>query len=151
MKNNIKCIISILIIGCIIFFTNRFFFQVCVVHGESMYPTLKNGNIILIKKFDLKIEYRDIVVIKKDDKIIIKRVVGLPRDSIKIDKYLYINGQKMDNMYIENAGEIKNEIQLKDKEYFVLGDNTGNSIDSRFNEIGIINENEIIGKSIIKK
>ena len=116
-----------------------------------MHPTLKNGNIIFIKKFNLKVEYNDIVVIKKGDNVIIKRVVGLPNDSINIDKYLYVNGQKKENLYIENAGDIKNEILLKDKEYFVLGDNINYSIDSRFNEIGIIRENEIIGKMINNK
>ena len=151
MKDNIKFIIYILIIGFIIFFINQYLFQVCVVHGESMYPTLKNKDIIFIKKFDLKIEYNDIVVIKKGDNVIIKRVVGLPNDSINIDKYLYVNGQKNENLYIENAGDIKNEILLKDKEYFVLGDNINYSIDSRFDEIGIINEDEIIGKKIINK
>lgn len=151
MKDNIKFIIYILIIGFIIFFVNQYLFQVCVVHGESMYPTLKNKDIIFIKKFDLKIEYNDIVVIKKGDNVIIKRVVGLPNDSISIDKYLYVNGQKNENLYIENAGDIKNEILLKDKEYFVLGDNINYSIDSRFDEIGIINEDEIIGKKIINK
>lgn len=151
MKSNIKFIIYILVIGLIIFVINQYLFQICVVHGDSMYPTLKNRNIIFIKKFDLKIEYNDILVIKKNDKIIIKRVVGLPNDSINIDEYLFVNGQKNENLYIENAGDIKNEILLKDKEYFVLGDNINNSIDSRFDEIGIINEDEIIGKMINNK
>ena len=45
---------------------------------------------------------------------------------------------------------MKNEIKLKSNEFFVLGDNTEHSIDSRFNEIGIIHKDEIIGKMIIK-
>lgn len=151
MKDNIKFIIYIIIIGFIIFFINQYLFQLCVVHGESMHPTLKNGNIIFIKKFDLKIDYNDIIVIKKDNNTIIKRVVGLPKDTINIDEYLYVNGQKNENLYIENSGDIKNEVFLKDKEYFVLGDNINNSIDSRFEEIGIVNEDEIIGKMINNK
>lgn len=150
MKSNIKIIIYIILIGCVILFINGYIIQVCVVHGKSMEPTLKNGNIILIKKFNLEIEYNDIIVIKKTNKILIKRVVGLPNDTIKIDKYLYVNGEKRNNLYINNRGDMKNEIKLKSNEFFVLGDNIEHSIDSRFNEIGVIHKDEIIGKMIIK-
>ena len=115
-----------------------------------MFPTLKNGNIVFIKKYNLDLKHNDIVIIKKDNKTIIKRLVGLPNDKIEINDYLYINGEKNDNLYIEDKGNISNEICLKNNEYFVLGDNRQNSIDSRFDEIGIITKDEIIGK-IIKK
>ena len=151
MKKNIKYIINILIIGLIMFLVNRFFIQICFVQGDSMSPTLKNGNMVFIKKFDLKFNYNDIVIIEKKDKTIIKRIVGLPNDSIKIDdNYLYINNEKKEDIYIEDAGNLKNEIVLKENEYFVLGDNLQHSIDSRFNEIGIISKNEIIGTIINK-
>ena len=110
-----------------------------------MLPTLKNGNIICIKKYNLNLKDNDIVVARKNGQIIIKRLVGLPHDKIKIDEYLYVNGEKHDNLYIQDNGEIQNEIVLKEKEYFVLGDNRQNSIDSRNKEIGIILEEEIIG------
>ena len=115
-----------------------------------MFPTLKNGNIVFIKKYNLDLKHNDIVVIRKNNKTIIKRLVGLPNDKIEINDYLYINGEKKDNLYIEDRGNISNAIFLKDNEYFVLGDNRQNSIDSRFDEIGIISRDEIIGK-IIKK
>ncbi|MEE0866088.1 MAG: signal peptidase I [Clostridia bacterium] len=150
MKKNIKYIINIFIIGLVVFLVNKFLIQICFVQGDSMYPNLKNGEMLFIKKFDLKYNYNDIVIIKKKDKTIIKRIVGLPKDSIKIDNYLYINGEKRDDIYIENPGDIKNEILLNENEFFVLGDNIQHSIDSRFNEIGIISKNEIIGKIINK-
>ena len=111
-----------------------------------MEPTLTSGKIVVMKKYNLDLKHNDIVVIRKNGKTIIKRLVGLPNDSIKIDEYLYVNGTKNDNLYTKDKGEIKNEILLKEKEYFVLGDNRQNSIDSRFIEIGIIHEREIIGK-----
>lgn len=148
MKKNLKYIINVFIIGLMFFFINKYFFQLCFVQGESMHPTLKDGNIIVIKKFDLKFDYNDIVVIKKNDKTIVKRIVGLPGDLVKIDNYLYINNEKRHDMYIENVGDMENEILLNSDEYFVLGDNIPNSIDSRFNEIGIIKRKEIIGKMI---
>ena len=148
MKDNIKLIISILIIGIIVFLINQYIIQICFVQGDSMVPTLNNGDMVFIKKFDLKFNYNDIAVIKKNNMTIIKRIVGLPNDSIKIDNYLYVNGQKKENWYIEDAVNIKEEICLKENEYFVLGDNVQHSIDSRSDEIGIVLENEIIGKII---
>lgn len=141
-----KILVKIFLLGFVIYIMNIYLFQIGFVKGISMYPTLKENNIILIKKFNLNLKYNDIIVIKKDNKIIIKRLVGMPNDSIKIDKYLYVNGKINDNCYIENSGDIHDELVLKDNEYFVLGDNIQNSIDSRFNEIGIIHGNEIIGK-----
>lgn len=115
-----------------------------------MFPTLKSGNIVCMKKYNLDLKHNDIVVVRKDNKTIIKRLVGLPNDKMEINDYLYINGQKNDDLYIKDCGNIGNGICLKDNEYFVLGDNRQNSIDSRFDEIGIISRDEIIGK-IIKK
>ena len=116
-----------------------------------MLPTLKNGNIVCIKKYNLDLKQNDIIVINKNGKTIIKRLIGLPNDKIKIENYVYVNGEKNDNLYIEDCGNIHHEIILEKNEYFVLGDNRQNSIDSRFNEIGIINEDEIIGKLIFVK
>ena len=116
-----------------------------------MLPTMKPGNVVCIRKFNLNFKHNDVVVVKKNGRVIIKRLVGLPKDKIKIDGYIYVNGEKNDNIYIQDCGEIHNEITLKDKEYFILGDNRENSIDSRFSEIGIIHEDEIIGIVIGKK
>ena len=116
-----------------------------------MEPTLKNGQITIIKKYNLEFNYNDIVVIKKDNKIIIKRLVGLPKDKVKIDNYLYINGEKYDDILTKNGEFSNEEIILNEDEYFVLGDNREESIDSRYNEIGIIKRKEIIGKIILPK
>ena len=89
-----------------------------------MSPTLEDGNIVCIQKYNL---------------------------SIKINDYIYVNGNKNDNLYIQNVGQVYNEITLNEGEYFVLGDNRQNSIDSRFEEVGIIHEEEIIGKIVFRK
>ena len=114
-----------------------------------MEPTLKDKRIVIMKKFNLNLSYNDIIVIKKNDKIIIKRLVGLPNDTIEIDNYLYINGKQFDENYT-SKGEMEEKLILKENEYFVLGDNRQNSVDSRFFEIGTIKKDEIIGKVIIK-
>ena len=149
MDNKLKNLIQIFLIGIIVFIINTFFFQVCFVSGPSMLPTLKDGQILLAKKFDLHITNNDIVVIKKNNKIIIKRVIGIPNDRISIiDGYIYVNEIKFDDRQIDNQGNITKEIVLNEDEYFVLGDNRNASIDSRFEEIGIIMKKEIIAKII---
>ena len=148
MKSNIKLIINILVIGLIVFLINQYLIQICFVQGDSMSPTLNHGDMVFINKLDSEFNYNDIIVIKKNNNTIIKRIVGLPNDTIKIDSYLYVNGNKKDNLYIENAGNMKNGVSLRENEYFVLGDNLQHSIDSRFDEIGIILRDEIIGKVI---
>ena len=146
-----KFLIIIFIIGITILLVNIFFYQLCVIHGDSMIPTLNNHEIVLMQKYNLKLNYNDIVVIKKNNKIIIKRLIALPNDTIKIDNYVYVNGKKSSDLYTEYSGIIKNEVTLKQNEYIVLGDNRQNSIDSRYEEIGIIQKKEIIGKIILKK
>ena len=113
-----------------------------------MEPTFHNKDIILIKKYNLKINYNDVVVIKKDNKIIIKRIVGLPKDEILIDNYVYINNKKYDDLYTPSKDI--NYICLNNNKYFVLGDNREESIDSRSKEIGIINKEEIVGRKVFK-
>ena len=115
-----------------------------------MLPTLKNGNLAIIKKYNLKINHNDIVVIKKKDKIIIKRIIGLPNDEIELNQYLYVNGEKIDELPKDENKILNGNFLLKENEYFVLGDNRKKSTDSRYEEIGIIKRNEIIGKVIIK-
>ncbi len=150
MNKKIKIIIEIVLIGIIVFIVSNYFFQICFVKGNSMMPTLKNGQVLISKKYNLQIKNNDIIVIKKNNKTIIKRVIGIPNDEIAIlEGYIYLNGNKFDDIYTENSGILTHEIKLKDDEYFVLGDNRNASIDSRFDEIGIINKKEIIAKIIL--
>ena len=144
-------LLKIIIIGFIIFIVNYFFYQICFVNGNSMYPTLKNKDVVIVQKYNLNMKKNDIVVIKKNNNIVIKRIVGLPNDSLIIEKgYLYVNNKKFDNLYTKDSGILNNKVKLLKEEYFVLGDNRQSSIDSRFDEIGIINKKDIIGKVIFQ-
>ena len=138
---------KIILIGIICFIISNFFIKICVIHGESMYPTLKNNHIVLEKLIFNSYNRGDIVVIKKENLKIVKRIVALPHDKIVVkNNYVYVNDKKIDNIITKNGGIINKEIILKKNEYFVLGDNRNKSIDSRNKKIGIIKKNDIQGK-----
>ncbi len=128
------------------------------VTGESMSETLNSGDTVLLNRASYiikKPEANDIVAFyptgNKNAKVSIKRIVGIPGDTIIIQRgTLYVNGTVYDDAVstetMTEAGRASTEIVLKDGEYFVLGDNRNNSEDSRYETIGNILEDEIIGK-----
>lgn len=129
------------------------------VVGPSMSPTLNNGDVLLLDKVSYRfknIERYDVVALNyADTKYLIKRIIGLPGETIEYkNNILYINGKAFQETGIENL--VTNDFSLKDlgydvipeDMYFVLGDNRGNSMDSR--DIGLISKKDIIGKTFIR-
>lgn len=110
-----------------------------------MFPTLHNGDLALCSRFS-SIDRFDVVVVNVDNVKIIKRVIGLPNETIEYkDNKLYINGEQVQDNY--NNGYTKDfKYSLKDKEYFCLGDNRENSKDSR--EYGGFTRNQIVGEKL---
>lgn len=118
------------------------------VNGTSMDPTLKNKDFMILNKIDYKIndiDRFDIIVIKSEDKQIIKRVIALPNEKIEYkDNKLYINGEEYNDPY--NSIDQKDfKVTLKEDEYYVMGDNRVYSRDSRI--IGPIKKEQIKGKA----
>lgn len=139
-----------------------FLYIVCVqqVVGPSMQPTMMNGDVALLSRIHYKffsIKRNDIVSLDyADTKYLIKRVVGLPGESIAYkNNILYINGVSYKETFL-NDDVITNDFSLtelgyskipKDM-YLVLGDNRSNSMDSR--EIGLISKKDIKGKVFLR-
>lgn len=118
------------------------------VDGESMYPTLKNNDIIMLKKYDKKYQYGDIVILKYRNTRLVKRIIGVPKDHVKVkNKKLYINGKKVNDPYSNITNDFLLEdfgySKIPDDYYFVMGDNRTNSADSR--AIGLIKKSDILG------
>ena len=91
----------------------------------------------------------DIVIVKALDEYIIKRIVGVPGDQLKIDSTgVYINGEPVESI-VENY-RTNGTITLKSGEYFVMGDNRSDSTDSRDSRIGIINQDLMLGKVVLR-
>ena len=120
------------------------------VDGDSMKNTLKNGDILLLYKLS-SIDRFDIIVLdeEKDNEKIIKRVIGLPGETVAIKKgKIYINDKVIDDEYAYGQTSDYNKVTLKDDEYFILGDNRLISKDSRY--FGPIKDNEIKGKIVFR-
>lgn len=152
-------------IGIIIFvFIRTFFFSNYIVEGESMMPTLQDGNKLVVNKLGYHISDLnrfDVIVFHATEKEdFVKRIIGLPGDKIEfMDDQLYINGKAFQEPFLseykqESPGikltedfrleEITGESRVPDGKLFVMGDNRLGSMDSR--HFGFISVNQVVGK-----
>lgn len=130
------------------------------VEGASMENTLHNGDNLIVDKLSYRFhdpERFDIIVFPQEDgRYFIKRIIGLPGENVRIDEdgFIYINGEKLQESYgkevMLDPGLAKDGIQLGADEYFVLGDNRNDSMDSRMAEVGPIAGERIIGRAWLR-
>lgn len=139
------------------------FVRPALVKQSSMEPTMSNNDYTLLnrKAYDNTDPKRgDIIVFRTDrkdsrgnEKLLIKRIIGIPGDLISIrGGELFLNGVRQHEDYVLNdftKGEI-NDLTVPPGRYFVMGDNRGNSIDSRNDEIGCIRRSDILGKAFVR-
>lgn len=154
---------TLVVCGAIFVIIYLFVAQPHRVSGRSMLPTFEDGDFILTDKISYRIgepKRGDVIVLKypkSENQEFIKRVIGLPGDTIQIqDSSLYINGKHLEENYLApgtptHGADYINEgatIQVKENQYFVFGDNRTNSSDSR--NWGPITKQEIVGKTFFR-
>ena len=154
MNKTVKDILSYVIIIGVALLIKFFVFSPIRVNGTSMYPTLLDGDLMILNEIGYRIngvKRFDIVVINSNGEKIIKRVIGLPGEKIEYkDNKLYVNDELVEENFEHaktkdfNLSEVKLE-KIPENHYFVLGDNRVNSKDSRI--IGAIDKKQIIGKT----
>ncbi|HLR68066.1 signal peptidase I [Virgibacillus alimentarius] len=147
----IKAIVIAIVIA---FLLRNFVFATSIVDGDSMAPTLENGERVVFNKFSYLIgdpEHGDIVIIQRPQKNYVKRIIGLPGETIEIVNHdIYINGKKYEENFVNKEAKMLTgnfgPIKIPEGSYFVMGDNRAISKDSR-NGLGFISRDDIIGRS----
>lgn len=140
-----------------------FLFQPHQVDGRSMEPNFHNSEYILTDKLSYRIhppKRGDVVVFHspQDERVdFIKRIIGVPGDTLMLKGgYLYLNGTKLDENYINDPGKVLpgryfregEVIEVAPDQYIVMGDNRLHSSDSR--EWGPVNESGIVGRAFFR-
>lgn len=155
--NGIKFfLIASLIAAAGIIIATNLWFPVLRVVGSSMQPLLKNDDIIVCFDTKKSIESGDVIAFYHNQKILLKRVVGMPGDIIEIDSTgkLFVNGEEKYEPYASALSlepcDITFPIQVPENSYFVLGDQRLTSMDSRSEAVGMISEDNLIGKAVLR-
>ncbi len=166
MKGILKEILStsvyLLLVLLVAYLIVTFVGQRTQVSQSSMEPTLSDGDHLIVDKISYRIgdpKRFDIIVFPfqyDKDTYYIKRIIGLPGETIRIDAdgTIYVDGKALDESYgkevIQNPGRAAEDVKLGDDEYFVMGDNRNNSSDSRDPAVGSIHRKDIIGRAFIR-
>lgn len=145
----------IIVVAAVAVLISMLFLPVIQVSGDSMEPTLSNGDIILLVKTK-HYSTGELCCISWQNKLLLKRVIGLPGDTVNIDEdgNVFVNGELIDEPYAQNKclGECDIEFPctVPDNTFFVLGDRRDTSIDSRSSVIGCVDYDQMIGKMLFK-
>lgn len=140
----IKEIYPYALIILVVILIRTFIITPVTVDQVSMNDTLYKGDVLLLKKFDKNYERFEVIVFKRNNDRLIKRVIALPGEKIKcVSGIVYVNNEEISNEHIKGKTDDFHEVILGDDEYFVMGDNRENSMDSRM--FGPIKKENILG------
>ena len=158
MKEIFREVVSLLIIlGCTYLCVN-YVLQRTQIEGSSMQTTLSDGDQVLVDKLTYRFQQPkryDVIAFPyryEQDTFYVKRIIGLPGEKIRIDAQgtIFINEEALEEDYgtetITQPGYAFTPKILDEDEYFVLGDNRNDSVDSRYASVGYVRREEIIGK-----
>lgn len=155
-------IYAVIIVLCVTV-VPRYVIQRTQVDGDSMKNTLHDEESLIVEKVTCRFtdpDRFDIITFypkgRDHEEYYIKRVIGLPGETIQIKgDTVYINGEELEENYgrepMESAGIAENPIKLGDDEFFVLGDNRNESVDSRDGaDVGVVKRKNIDGRAILR-
>jgi len=142
----LKAIIPYIVILVVVVLIRTFIITPIMVKGTSMKPTYDGGEVMLLYKL-AKYDRFDVVIVKIEDEKIIKRVIALPGETISCENgVIYVNDRKQEDDYSMGRTPDFEKIKLADDEFFVLGDNRANSLDS--SELGPFKKEKILGRPV---
>lgn len=152
-KRTIIIVLTVILTASLMLNLFTFVMPVVKYYGNSMSPTLDDGQILIVNKM-AEVESGDVVAFYYNNKIIVRRVVAVGNTQVSIDVFgaVSVNGKELDEPYVKNKTlgqcNLNFPYNVPAKSYFVLGDNRDVAMDSRLSEIGVVTEDRLIGKVI---
>ncbi len=146
---------SLIVVAAIAVMISTMIMPVLRVTGTSMTPTLQNDQVIICNKL-AECQKGDVVAFYYNNKVLIKRVIGVAGDVIDIsgDGVVSVNGEPLDEPYVSELalGECDIELpyQVPDNRIFVMGDHRSVSIDSRSTSVGCVAIENVIGNVLLR-
>ncbi len=162
MKEEIMEWVKTILISLVIALVITTFVKPTIVKNHSMRHTLEENDFLMINRIlyrQGKPDRGDIIVFESplltatgQEKLLIKRIVGLPGDEILIQEgQVIINGELQMEAYLEDGytmGQV--ELVVPEGQLFVMGDNRNNSLDSRDQALGLVDMDDIVGKAFLR-
>ena len=152
--------VFLLIVLIIVYLLSTYVIERITIHNVSMEPTVSSEDVVFVDKISYRFKNPkrfDIIVFKQGSTGVelIKRVIALPNETVQIiDGEFVVDGERI--LDIENLdspvyeGMASRPLRLLDGEYFVVGDNRIESVDSRYEEVGLVKESNIIGRVFVR-
>lgn len=146
---------TLIVVAAVAVLVATLWMPVLQTFGDSMTPTLDDGQIVIsLKSGDF--ETGDVIAFYYNNKILIKRLIAGPGDWVNIDEagHVYVNGEELIEPYVDELAfgycDIQLPYQVPDERYFVIGDHRSVSLDSRSSSIGCVATEQIVGRIVFR-
>ena len=163
VKNSIIEWVKVFGLAIVLAFVITLFIKPTLVSGDSMLPTLHENDYLIINKIGYKIgepKNGDVIVFKSDlekndgtTKDLVKRIIGVAGDKVVIkDGKVYLNDKLLDETYLSEGMDTTGDVDIvvPEGKLFVLGDNREVSLDSRYEQVGLVEVNDVERKVLVR-